>query len=115
MMWLQQLIRNSKNYGLAGAVSVILFLVTGALSIFIFRTLIPNNKNAVKAEARARRKRLAWVEKGEAEVTDNSVVVEEMDDDDDLTPEADAETGDGSVAAEADDDVVVISHGGENE
>ncbi|MCI1735175.1 MAG: sugar ABC transporter permease [Bacilli bacterium] len=60
MMYLYNLISVSKNYGMAGALSVIIFLFTGILSIFVFKTLVPNYK-AAKAEAKAHKKRMRYV------------------------------------------------------
>ena len=44
VMYLYNLISVSKNYGLAGAVSVVLFVITGLLSFAVFRVLSPANK-----------------------------------------------------------------------
>ncbi len=66
MMYLYKLISSSKNYGMAGAVSVIIFLFTGILSIIIFRTLVPNY-NAIKQEKKAYKKRMNWLKKAEKE------------------------------------------------
>ncbi len=60
MMYLYALITSSKNYGLAGAVSVLLFLLTGTLSIIIFKVMIPTN-NVIKQEAKARKARMNWL------------------------------------------------------
>ena len=60
MMYLYRLITSSKNYGVAGAVSVILFVMTSILSIIIFKVMIPTN-NVVKQEARAYRARMRWL------------------------------------------------------
>jgi cellobiose transport system permease protein len=60
MMYLYNLISVSLDYGLAGALSVIIFLFTAILSIFVFKTLVPNYK-AAKAEAKAYRKRQRWL------------------------------------------------------
>ncbi|MGN0655772.1 MAG: carbohydrate ABC transporter permease, partial [Ruminiclostridium sp.] len=38
VMYLNRFIGTSKNYGMAGAVSVVLFIVTGVLSMFVFKT-----------------------------------------------------------------------------
>lgn len=56
MMYLSTLITSSKNYGLAGALSVIIFIFTGALSLVVFKTMVPSF-NAYKEEAKARKKR----------------------------------------------------------
>ncbi len=60
MMYLNDMISVSKNYGLSGALSVIIFLFTGILSIIVFKTLVPTY-NAVKAEAKERKKRERWL------------------------------------------------------
>ena len=39
VMWLNSYLGNSKNYGMAGAISVVLFIITGVLSILVFRSL----------------------------------------------------------------------------
>ncbi len=39
VMLLNQYLGTSKNYGMAGAVSVILFIVTGILSVIVFKTM----------------------------------------------------------------------------
>lgn len=60
MMYLYNLINGpSHNYGMAGALSTILFIITGLLSIVVFKTLTPTYK-ALKAEKRARSRRFAW-------------------------------------------------------
>lgn len=38
VMYLNRYIGQSKNYGMAGAVSVVLFVITGALSMLVFKT-----------------------------------------------------------------------------
>ncbi len=38
VMYLNRFIGTSKNYGMAGAVSVVLFVVTGLLSMLVFKT-----------------------------------------------------------------------------
>lgn len=63
MMYLNDLIGTSKNYGLAGALSMIIFIFTGILSIVVFKTLVPNY-NAAKAEARAYKARQRWLNGG---------------------------------------------------
>jgi ABC-type sugar transport systems, permease components len=60
MMYLYNLINFSHNYGIAGALSVVLFIITGILSIVVFRTLTPTY-NALKAEKHARNKRNNWI------------------------------------------------------
>lgn len=49
IMYLYRLLLTSKNYGMAGAVSVILFIITAALSAVVFKTL----DNSVKTLGRA--------------------------------------------------------------
>ena len=66
MMYLYDLIKTSKNYGLAGAVSFFIFLITGGLSIIIFKCLVPS-ANAIKAEKKAYRKRMRWLNNGKGE------------------------------------------------
>ena len=39
IMYLNNYLKTSKNYGMAGAISVIIFIVTGLLSIFVYRSL----------------------------------------------------------------------------
>lgn len=70
MMYLYKLITVSRNYGLGGAVSVIIFIFTGILSIIIFKTLVPNY-NAIKQEKKAYQKRMRWLAK-----EDNKAVME---------------------------------------
>ena len=66
MMYLYDLIKTSKNYGLAGAVSFFIFLITGGLSIIIFKCLVPS-ANVIKAEKKAYRKRMRWLNDGKGE------------------------------------------------
>ena len=39
VMYLNNYLKTSKNYGMAGAVSVVLFIVSAALSLFVYNTL----------------------------------------------------------------------------
>ena len=39
VMYLNNYLKTSKNYGMAGAISVIIFIITGILSIFVYRSL----------------------------------------------------------------------------
>lgn len=39
VMYLNNYLKTSKNYGMAGAISVIIFIITGLLSIFVYRSL----------------------------------------------------------------------------
>ncbi len=48
VMYLQTFIGRSKQYGMAGAVSVLMTIVTGVLSIIVFRTLEPSKKKGGK-------------------------------------------------------------------
>lgn len=52
IMYLHDLITTSKNYGLAGAVSVLLFMVTAALSFVVFRVFKNNDMVDIEATAR---------------------------------------------------------------
>ncbi len=44
IMYLNNFLGISKNYGMAGAVSVLLFIVTALLSSIVFKSINPNNK-----------------------------------------------------------------------
>ena len=66
MMYLYTLITSSKNYGLAGALSVVLFVITGVLSLIVFKTMVPSN-NPTRSERRAKAARLRYVEEGHKE------------------------------------------------
>ena len=39
VMYLNNYLGGSKNYGMSGAISVIIFIITGVLSLMVFRTL----------------------------------------------------------------------------
>ena len=39
VMYLNNFLKTSKNYGMAGAVSVVMFIITGLLSLVVFRSL----------------------------------------------------------------------------
>ena len=39
VMFLNNSLKSSKNYGMAGAVSVVIFIITGVLSLFVFKSL----------------------------------------------------------------------------
>ena len=39
VMYLNNYLKTSKNYGMAGAVSVVLFIISAALSLFVYNTL----------------------------------------------------------------------------
>lgn len=68
MMYLYSLIMTSKNYGLAGAVSVILFILTTILSIIVFKVMVPTN-NVLKQEAKARKARERWLRDAKAQTS----------------------------------------------
>ena len=38
-MYLNNYLKTSKNYGMAGAISVVIFIITGLLSLFVYRSL----------------------------------------------------------------------------
>ena len=42
IIWLNNFIGGSKNYGVAGAISVIVFIITGILSFIVYKTLTSN-------------------------------------------------------------------------
>lgn len=48
VMYLNRFISTSKNYGMAGAVSLVLFVITALLSVVVFKSLIPSNKKQKK-------------------------------------------------------------------
>ncbi len=50
VMYLYNLISISKNYGLASAVSIFLFMITGTLSIIIFKVVDKSESSKVKQE-----------------------------------------------------------------
>ena len=39
IMYLNNYLKTSKNYGMAGAISVVIFIITGILSVFVYRSL----------------------------------------------------------------------------
>ena len=43
MMRLQQYLNLSKNYGMSGAISVLLFIIGGLASLLVFRSLVKND------------------------------------------------------------------------
>lgn len=53
VMYLNRFIGQSKNYGMAGAVSVVLFVITGALSMLVFKTTEGNDAKPKKREVRS--------------------------------------------------------------
>lgn len=40
IMYLNKFLETSKNYGMAGALSVILFIITGILSLFVYKSMV---------------------------------------------------------------------------
>ena len=48
VMYLNRFISTSKNYGMGGAVSLVLFVITALLSVVVFKSLIPSNKKQKK-------------------------------------------------------------------
>ena len=44
VMFLNNYLKTSKNYGMAGAISVIIFIITGILSLFVYRSLNKQDK-----------------------------------------------------------------------
>jgi len=55
IMYLNNFLSGSKNYGMSGAISVIIFIITGILSLIVFRTL---NRNYSGTEKKHRRRNL---------------------------------------------------------
>ena len=43
IMYLNNYLKTSKNYGMAGAISVIIFIITGILSLIVYRSLTKKN------------------------------------------------------------------------
>ena len=52
VMYLNNYLQTSKNYGMAGAVSVVLFLVSSVLSLFVYNTLSRQYKEAPRKRDR---------------------------------------------------------------
>lgn len=48
VMYLNRYIGASKNYGMGGAVSVIIFIITAILSLIVFKSLVPSKKKQKK-------------------------------------------------------------------
>lgn len=44
VMYLNNYIATSKNFGMGGAISAIMFIITGGLSFIVYRSLVKNNK-----------------------------------------------------------------------
>ena len=55
IMYLNNFLGGSKNYGMAGAVSVIIFLITGALSLVVYRSLTKTDEPPKRHRDRGRR------------------------------------------------------------
>lgn len=56
----------SKNYGMAGAVSVVLFLVCAVLCVIVYMALTKEDDGLSKAERKARRQAAKQVKGGKA-------------------------------------------------
>ena len=50
IMFLNDYISGSKNYGVSGAISVLVFIITGALSIIVFKTMGWSGKKSKKSK-----------------------------------------------------------------
>ena len=50
IMWLNRFLGNNKNYGVAGAISVLTFIITGLLSLVVFKTMNTNDAPKKKAK-----------------------------------------------------------------
>jgi multiple sugar transport system permease protein len=51
IMYLNRVIgQGSKNYGLGGAISVVIFIITGALSMIVFKSMINTGDKPKKAK-----------------------------------------------------------------
>lgn len=50
IMWLNGYIGGSKNYGVAGAISVLVFIITGILSFIVFKTMNNPDKDKKKSK-----------------------------------------------------------------
>lgn len=48
VMWLNSYLGTSKNFGMSGALSVIIFIITAILSGFVFKFLVNNDSNGKK-------------------------------------------------------------------
>jgi multiple sugar transport system permease protein len=57
MMWLYSLISRKQNYGEAGALSFIIFVLTAALSVTVYKTVHPK-ENVLRDEMKAHRRRM---------------------------------------------------------
>lgn len=56
VMYLNSYLTPSKNYGMGGAISVCIFIITGILSLYVYRTLSKQYKPAEELEKKAQRK-----------------------------------------------------------
>lgn len=65
-MYLFNLVQQKHNYGEAGAVSIRLFVITGLLSLIVFKFRVPH-QNSEKREKRSKNKRLRFEAKAEKE------------------------------------------------
>jgi cellobiose transport system permease protein len=50
VMYLNNYLRTSKNYGMAGAISTIIFIITGLLSLVVYRSLTQQKELGGKAK-----------------------------------------------------------------
>ncbi len=50
MMWLNNTIGTSKNYGMGGAISALIFVITGALSFVVFKTMVNTDDKSKKTK-----------------------------------------------------------------
>ncbi len=48
VMFLNSYLTPSKNYGMSGAISVVLFMLTGLLSIFVYRSMVRQYKGSIR-------------------------------------------------------------------
>ena len=74
---LYDLVNSKQNYGEAGALSVILFVITGILSFIVFKVMVPKN-NPAKAEKHAKKKRERFVRAGLRELDGEKSAVREV-------------------------------------
>ena len=45
VMYLNNYLKTSKNYGMSGAISVVIFIITGLLSLVVFKSLTKQEEN----------------------------------------------------------------------
>lgn len=50
IMWLNSYFGTSKNYGMAGAISAVVFIITGLLSILVFKTMLKTDDGKKKSK-----------------------------------------------------------------